>query len=109
MKKTTSDSDGYAPVPHDHEAMVKDALKNPAFAKAWSEPDPEMETLDVFPRARKSAGLTQADVAQRMGVSQPVVGRIESPGKRHSPSLNTLRRYAAAVGRDLSFKLVPRS
>jgi hypothetical protein len=43
-----------------------------------------------------------------MGVSQPVVARIEaSLGKKvHSPSLNTLRRYADACGMKLVIQMV---
>jgi len=46
--------------------------------------------------ARKKAGFSQAEVARRMGVSQPVIVRLESG--THSPTLSTLARYAAAIG-----------
>ena len=46
--------------------------------------------------ARARAGLSQAEVAQRMGTTQSVVARLES-GKR-PPSLRTVQRFAQAVG-----------
>jgi transcriptional regulator with XRE-family HTH domain len=46
--------------------------------------------------ARARAGLSQAEVAQRMGTTQSVIARLES-GKR-PPSLRTVQRYAQAVG-----------
>jgi predicted transcriptional regulator len=46
--------------------------------------------------ARSRAGLTQADVAQRMGTTQSVIARLEG-GKRH-PSMRTVQRYAQACG-----------
>ena len=46
--------------------------------------------------ARARAGLSQSEVAQRMGTTQSVVARLES-GKR-PPSLRTVQRYAQAVG-----------
>ncbi|MDE2130754.1 antitoxin HigA [mine drainage metagenome] len=46
--------------------------------------------------ARARAGLSQAEVAQRMGTTQSVVARLES-GKR-PPSLRSVQRYAQAVG-----------
>ena len=46
--------------------------------------------------ARKRRGFSQAEVARRMGVSQPVVVRLEAG--THSPTLSTLSRYAAAIG-----------
>src|SRR5262245_13109450 len=52
--------------------------------------------------ARKSAGLTQGAVARRMDVPQPVVARLEA--EVHSPTLDTLTRYAAAIG--VTFELV---
>ena len=68
----------------------------------------EFEALATLLKARTAAGLTQAEVAIRMGVSQPVVARIEaSLGKKdHSPSLNTLRRYADACGIKLVIQMV---
>ena len=49
--------------------------------------------------ARVKAGLSQAEVARRMGVPQPAVVRLEAG--THSPTLTTLARYASAVGVDL--------
>lgn len=46
--------------------------------------------------ARERAGLTQAEVARLMGISQSAVARIESGAR--DPHLSTLRRYAVAVG-----------
>jgi len=46
--------------------------------------------------ARQKAGFSQAEVARRMGVPQPVIVRLESG--THSPTLSTMARYAAAIG-----------
>jgi len=46
--------------------------------------------------ARSRAGLTQGDVAQRMGTTQSVIARLEGGGRM--PSLRTVQRYAEAVG-----------
>ena len=59
-------------------------------------------------QARQAAGLTQAQIAERMGTKPPAVTRLEaslSSGK-HSPSLATLRKYAEAVGCRLEVRLV---
>jgi DNA-binding XRE family transcriptional regulator len=47
--------------------------------------------------ARQAAGLTQAELAERLGVSQAQVSRIEKAGY-DAYTLNTLRRYVAALG-----------
>ena len=55
------------------------------------------------------AGLSQAEVARRMGTKVPAISRLESGGgiKKHSPSIGTLRRYAKAVGCHLEVRLKP--
>lgn len=55
--------------------------------------------------ARAAAGLTQAEVAERMQTKAPAIARLEAGGK-HSPSIQTLRRYAEAVGCELEVRLV---
>ena len=46
--------------------------------------------------ARTRAGLTQAEVAQRMGTTQSTVARLE--GGKAAPSLRSVQRYAQVVG-----------
>jgi ribosome-binding protein aMBF1 (putative translation factor) len=57
--------------------------------------------------ARQAAGLTQAEIATRMGTSQSVVARLENA--RHMPTFEMIARYAAAIGRRLDIHLVPSS
>jgi phage-related protein len=54
--------------------------------------------------ARQRAGLSQAEVANRMGVSQAQVARIEKAGY-DAYTLNTLRRYVAALGDEFSLEV----
>src|SRR5271155_2724792 len=57
---------------------------------------------------RKSRGLTQAALAQRSGVSQPMIAQIES-GKLNNLTLKTLARTARALGASLKIDLISRS
>jgi len=50
-------------------------------------------------RLRVEAGLTQAELAQRMGTTQSAIARMEGGGAR--PTLETLEKLAAAVGAEL--------
>jgi len=63
----------------------------------------ELALLDVMLAARRDAGLSQADVAERMGTKAPAVTRLERAlaTGQHSPSIDTLRKYAAACGKKL--------
>lgn len=104
-----SGNDKFKPVKFDPKAYAtKRRRKDKAFEIAYDALEDEFAALNALLHARTEAGLTQADVAQRMGVSQPVVARIEgSLGRRnHSPSLHTLRRYADACGMKLIIQMV---
>ena len=106
---TVGGDDGFAPVPFDPVRFAAErAAADPAFGAAYAALQDEFEALAALLSARKAAGLTQADVAQRMGVSQPVLARMESSltSQKHSPSLSTLRRYAQACGKRLLIQLV---
>lgn len=102
-------SEQYQPVAFDPKAHAAKKRKNdPAFRAAYDALEDEFAALDALLKARKEAGMTQADVAAKMGVSQPVLARIESSlgSRKHSPSLATLRRYADACGKKLVIQMV---
>lgn len=92
-----------------HDEMIKRMLSNPEVKAEYDALADEFALFDECLKARKRAGLTQEEIAARMGTKAPAVARIEAGGgkKRHSPSIATLRRYADAVGCKLKIKLVP--
>jgi len=71
-------------------------LTDPATRAEYDALAPEFETARELIAARARAGLTQEEVAARMGTTQSTIARLES-GKR-PPSLRTVQRYAQAVG-----------
>ena len=73
------------------------------FVKSTNRCKPEFKLARVLIEARAKSGLSQREVAERMGTSQPTVARLESG---HKPSLKTLERYAAAVGMKIEIHLV---
>ena len=89
-----------------HTEMMKNWKQDPAFNKAYDNLADEFALFDEMLSARKKAGLTQEAVAQSMGTKKSAVARLEASGgkKQHSPSLNTLRKYAAAIGCRLEIK-----
>jgi DNA-binding XRE family transcriptional regulator len=107
MKKR---QDTYQPVHLDVEATRRRWSRDRKFAKAYAALADEFAALAVLLDARQKAELTQADVAERMGVAQSSVARLEATAgsRKHAPSLATLRRYADAVGCDLHISLTPR-
>ncbi|HEY0296006.1 MAG TPA: helix-turn-helix transcriptional regulator [Bordetella sp.] len=92
-----------------HEKLRARALANPAVRAEYERIErEEMPMLDAILKARAEAGLTQAQVAERMGTKAPAVARLENAliTGAPSPSLNTLRKYAAALGKRLEIRLV---
>lgn len=92
----------YSPVPHDEEFDERLFAKSGVKA-AYDALEDEYAALDALLRARTESGLTQADIAKRMGIKQSALARIESSlgTRNHTPSLTTLRKYAAACGKKL--------
>jgi DNA-binding XRE family transcriptional regulator len=90
-----------------HKELVKELLQRPAVKAEYDAQRDEFALLDELLKARHRAGLTQAEVAARMGTKTPAVARLESGGgsQRHSPSVATLRKYARAVGCRLEIRL----
>lgn len=101
-------SEKYQPVLMDHKAELKDAMLRDGFKEAWDSLEQQYGLLKVFIEARKSAGLTQEEIAKKMGTTKSVVSRLESSfdSEKHSPSFGTLKKYAMACGKTLSVSLV---
>ena len=91
-----------------HGELKTKALSNPEVKAAYDEMVPEFALLRQMLKARQKAGLSQADVAERMGTKAPAITRLESSlgNGKHSPSLATLQKYANAVVCELQVKFV---
>jgi DNA-binding phage protein len=92
-----------------HKQMVEEWKKDPEFVAAYDELDTEFNLLRELLLARQKTGLTQAEVAEKMGTKAPAVTRLETAlsGNGHSPTIATLKKYAQAVGCKLEVHLVP--
>jgi predicted transcriptional regulator len=90
-----------------HDELIKKMMKDPAVRTEYDRIErEEMPMLDTILKARSEAGLTQAQVAERMGTKAPAVARLENAlvtGK-HSPSIATLQKYATALGKKLEVR-----
>jgi transcriptional regulator with XRE-family HTH domain len=91
-----------------HDKLKRAALQRRDVRTEYNALSPEFEILRQMLKARRDAGLTQAEVAERMGTKPPAVTRLESSlgSGGHSPSLSTLQKYAQAVGCRLEVRLV---
>ncbi len=91
-----------------HEDVVKKLMKRPGVrAEVERIERDEGALLDALLKARHAAGLTQADVAKRMGTQAPAVERLERAlaTNKHSPSIATVRKYVDACGKRLIMRV----
>jgi len=72
-------------------------IADPEFRQVYEEEAAKKELWLQLVEARQAAGLTQKQVAERLGVSQAQVARIEKRGY-DAYTLTTLRRYVEALG-----------
>lgn len=93
---------------HDAEERARSILlaEHPEVREQYEQMRPRFEAASALIRARRDAGLTQAQLAERMGRRQSLVSAIESG--RRSPRLQTLADAARALDCDLRVEFVPR-
>jgi len=85
--------------------IKNDLLKDPEVKAEYERLEPEFRLASMLIEARAKAGLSQEQLAQRMGMKQAGVARIESG--RYYPSMKTLQRYAEATGHKLQISMEP--
>ncbi|TSE20759.1 Antitoxin HigA1 [Tepidimonas alkaliphilus] len=85
------------------DALEERLLCDPDVQRAFDELAPQYEAARLLIEARARAGLSQAELAQRMGTTQSAIARLESG--RTAPTLRTLQRYAEAVGARLRVRV----
>ena len=79
--------------------------EDPAYRAAYGALGPEFELARALIEARSRAGLTQSELAERMGTTQSVVARLESGRVR--PSTRTGEKIARATGTRLRIAFDP--
>ena len=85
---------------------VKKELRKPAVRRAYEEETRVLKIGLELATQRRRRGLTQAEVARRIGTSAPQLSRTER--RPENANMRTLMRYAAAVGMDLDIRLIAR-
>ena len=81
-------------------------MQNPEFAKEYVEIQPEMDVIRAIVNARVSQNLTQKELAERTGINQADISKLEN-GTRN-PSINLLKRLAEGMDMALRIEFVPK-
>jgi DNA-binding XRE family transcriptional regulator len=88
--------------------IEKKVMSDPESRDIYQRKHREIEIALLMRKTREKANLSQEDVAERMHTTRSAVSRLESSGTgRHSPSLETLLKYAQALGYSVKINLVP--
>lgn len=80
--------------------VLKEDLKDPVFRKAYEEADLPVRLAIEIAKLREREGLTQAQVASRLGTAQQVISRIEKCRQKNL-TLGTLQKIADALNSQL--------
>ncbi len=87
--------------------FLKEQLQDDDFRKEWEDIQPEMDVIRAMVDARISQNLTQKELAERTGINQADISKLEN-GTRN-PSLKLLKRLADGMGMTLKLEFVPKS
>ena len=86
----------------DFEVWKKEALKNPKVKAEYDKLQPEYAMIQAVIDARTKTGVTQKELARRIGTKQSVISRLESG--RANPSVAFLKRFAKALNARLEVR-----
>ena len=81
-------------------------MENPEFVKEYESIQPEMDVIRAIIEARTSQNITQKELAERTGINQADISKLEN-GTRN-PSVNLLKRLAEGMGMALKIEFVPK-
>ncbi len=84
---------------------LSEKLKEPAFQAEYNALEAEFSIIQAMIDARKSSGLSQKQLAEKTGIAQSDISKLENGNA--NPSLRTLQRLAAGMGMQLKLEFVP--
>lgn len=87
--------------------FMEDQLQDPAFQAEYEKIQPELDVIRALVDARISQNMTQKQLAQKTGINQADISKIEN-GTRN-PSLNLLKRLAEGLDMILKIEFLPKN
>ncbi len=86
--------------------FLEKQLQDEEFRKEYESMQPEFDVIKAMVAARTSQNLTQKELAERTGIHQADISKLEN-GTRN-PSLNLLKRLAEGMGMVLKVEFIPK-
>ena len=90
----------------DFDEYLEKQMERPAFKKEWEDLEPEFNTIQAMVDARKKCNITQKELAERTGIDQSDISKIETGNA--NPALSTLKRLAEGMDMVLKLEFIPR-
>ena len=87
------------------DSFLEEQLKDPEIRKEYDALQPERAVIQAIIDARLNSGLTQKELAERTGIAQGDISKLENGNA--NPSLRTLERLAAGMNMRLKLEFVP--
>lgn len=87
--------------------LKEELVEDPEFVRAYEEVQPELAVMRAIADARVAQNLTQKQVAERTGIAQTEISKLEN-GTRN-PSVKLLQRLADGLGYTLKIEFVPKA
>ena len=91
----------------DFHEFLNELMKDPAFKAEYDALEPEFQVIRAMLSGRESANITQKELAEKTGIAQADISRIENGNG--NPSIRTLQRLANGMGMALKIEFVPLS
>lgn len=85
--------------------FLEEQLKDPELKAEYDALEQEFAIIQAMIDARKTAGLTQKQLAERTGIAQADISRLENGNA--NPSLKTLQRLAKGMGMRMQIQFIP--
>ncbi len=85
--------------------FIREQMKDPEFKKEYDSLRTEFTIIQAIIDARKASGLTQKELAEKTGIAQSDISKLENGNG--NPSLRTLQRLAKGMGMELRLDFVP--
>ena len=85
--------------------FLEEQLKYPELKAEYDALEPEFAIIPAMIDARKTAGLTQKQLAEGTGIAQADISRLENGNA--NPSLKTLQRLAKGMGMRMQIQFIP--
>lgn len=88
----------------DFDKYLKEQMEDPAFEKEWDDGEMEYQLMMMILKARNEKHMTQSELAERTGLRQSNISRIEKG--QAMPSISTLCKIAHGLGKQLEIRFV---